>query len=86
MNNEMVKLCRFIGEDPRLNKDKTYMVKITEEEKITYEKELLSVNRFGIRTFTTKQLKKYLIIATIQNRIMVYSNMDKFLENWEIVG
>ena len=86
MNNEMTKLCRFIGEDPRLNKNKTYMVKITEEEKITYEKELLSVNMFGKKTFITKQVKKYSIVATTQNRIIPYSNLDKFLENWKIVG
>lgn len=86
MSNEITRLCKFIGEDPRLDKNKTYMVKITETEKITYEKELLSVNRFGMKTFMTKQLKKYSIVATTQNRIMVYSNMDKFLENWEIVG
>ena len=85
MNNEMTKLCRFIGEDPRLDKNKTYMVKITEEEKTTYEKELLSVNMFGKRTFITKQVKKYLVVAETQNRIIVYSNIDKFLENWKII-
>ena len=86
MSNEITKLCRFKGEDPRLNKNKTYMVKIKEEEKVTYEKELLSVNMFGRRTFINKQIKKYSIVATTQNRIMVYNNLDNFLENWEIIG
>ena len=84
--SEMTRLCRFIGKDPRLDNNKTYMVKITEEEKITYEKELLSVNMFGKRTFTTKQVKKYSVVATTQNRIMVYSDLDRFLENWKIIG
>lgn len=84
--SELVKLCKFKGKDSRLDGNKTYIVKIIEKEEITYEKELLSVNMFGKKTFITKQSKKYSIVAIIQNKIMTYSNMDKFLENWEIVG
>jgi hypothetical protein len=84
--SELVKICRFKGNDTKFDNDKTYIVKITEKEKVTYEKELLSVNMFGKKTFITKQLKKYSIVAITQNKIMTYSKMDKFLENWEIIG
>lgn len=84
--SEITRICRFKGNDNRFDKNKTYMVNIKEELRIEYEKELLSVNRLGMRTFMTKQIKRYYIVATTQNRIMVYSNMDKFLENWTIIG
>lgn len=87
MSNETIKLCRFIGESSKFDKNKTYMVKIAEkEETVCEEKELLSVNMFGKKTFITKRLKKYPIVATTQNRVVIYSDMDNFLENWEIVG
>lgn len=87
MNNEVTKLCRFKGENSKFDKNKTYIVKIAEkEETVCEEKELLSVNMFGKKTFITKRLKKYSIVATTQNRVMIYSDMDKFLENWEIIG
>ena len=84
--SEMTRICRFKGNDSRFDKSKTYMVNIKEQSRIEYEKELLSVNRLGMRTFMTKQIKRYYIVATTQNRIMVYDNMNKFLENWEIIG
>ena len=84
--SEMTRICRFKGNDIRFDKSKTYMVNIKEESRTEYEKELLSVDRLGIKTFMTKQIKHYYIVATTQNRIMIYSNMDKFLENWTIIG
>ena len=87
MSNELIRICKFKGKDPRFDSNKTYIVKIIEkEETVCEEKELLSVNMFGKRTFRTKQLKKYSIVAITQNKIMTYSSMDKFLENWEIIG
>ena len=83
---ELVKLCKFKGKDSKFDSNKTYIVKIIEKEETTYEKELLSVNIFGKKTFITKQSKKYSIVAITQNKIVTYSNMDKFLENWEIIG
>ena len=84
---ELIKLCKFKGKDSRLDRNKTYVVKIIEKEETVHEeKELLSVNMFGKKTFITKQSKKYSIVAITQNKVMPYSDMDKFLENWEIIG
>lgn len=84
--SEMTKICRFKGKDDKLKFCNRYIVEIKEAEEMVTKKDLLCTSSNGQRTFTYRTVTEYYIIAKTQGKIFVYSDLESFLKEWEIVG
>ena len=84
--SEMTRICRFKGNDNKLKFCNRYIVEIKEAGETVTKKDLLCTSSSGQRTFTHHTVTEYYIIAKVQGNIFVYSDLESFLKEWEIVG